>query len=137
MIKVAKLAIVDNDNKYLLLYRSDHPRFGSDPDIAGGIVEDGESMREAMVREVQEEIGVAIDGSNALEVYSGSEYSEHGTEYTLFMIKMDTRPDVVMSWEHSRYEWLDCADFLRTAKSANDTYMHMVANVLSKLDLAL
>ena len=35
MKKVAKLVMIDPDGKYLLMYRSDHPTFGTDPDLPG------------------------------------------------------------------------------------------------------
>lgn len=130
MKRVAKALIIDSDDKYLLMYRSDHPTFGKDPDLPGGTLEDGESMLKTMVREVEEEIGVAVDPSFAIEAYSGTDYSAHGTHYALFIVHVDKRPDVTMSWEHSAYEWIDKSEFLQKAKNANDTYMHMVHDVV-------
>ena len=130
MKQVAKLVMIDGEDKYLLMYRSDHPTFGKDADLPGGTVEDGESLREAMVREVEEEAGVSIDAASVEEVYSGADYSEHGTYKSLFVAKLDHRPEITMSWEHSAYEWIEREEFLKKAKSANDTYMHMVYEVL-------
>ncbi len=130
MKKVAKLLIIDPDDKYLLMYRSDHPAFGIDPDLPGGTMEDSETSLETMLREVKEEAGISIDAHNVDEIYSGTEYSAHGTHYSLFVTKLNARPEVAMSWEHSSYEWLDRSDFLQKAKSAKDTYMHMVSEVI-------
>lgn len=130
MNKVAKLVVVDNDNKHLMMYRSEHPTFGNDPDLPGGTLEDGETPLVTMIREVYEEAGIVISQSEAQEVYSGTDYSAHGTHYSLFIAKFDGRPDVIMSWEHSAYEWINKDDFLEKAKHANDTYMHMVYDVL-------
>lgn len=130
MKKVAKLVIIDPEDKYLLMYRSDHSAFGKDPDLPGGTLEDDETLFETMLREVEEEAGIHIDTKNVDEVYSGIEYSTHGTHYALFVTKLNVRPEVVMSWEHSSYEWLARSDFLEKAKKANDTYMHMVADTL-------
>ena len=52
MKKVAKLVIIDNENKYLLMYRSGHPTFGDDPDLPGGTLEGREQPVDTMVREV-------------------------------------------------------------------------------------
>lgn len=131
MNKVAKLVIIDPDNKYLLMYRSHHQRFGVDPDLPGGTLEDNETALETMLREVKEEAGINIDAHNVDEIYSGTEYSKHGTHYSLFVTKLKERPEVVMSWEHSSYEWLSCSDFLQKAKSAKDTYMHMVSDSIA------
>jgi 8-oxo-dGTP pyrophosphatase MutT (NUDIX family) len=128
--KTAKLVMIDKDNKYLIMYRSNHPYFGNDPDLPGGTHEDGESIEETIIREVFEEIGVEID--NVTKIYSGLEYSKHGTHKTLFVKRVDERPEITMSWEHASYEWIDRDDFLQKSKNANDTYMHMVYEVLSR-----
>lgn len=130
MKKVAKLVMIDPDDKHLLMYRSDHPTFGIDPDLPGGTLEDEETLIETMLREVKEEAGVDIDANLAREIYSGTDYSAHGTHYALFVAKLDQRPEIVMSWEHSKYEWLDLGEFLQNAKNAKDTYMHMVYDIL-------
>lgn len=132
MKKVAKLLITDSDNKYLLMYRSEHPTFGMDPDLPGGTLEGDETMLETMLREVQEEAGVEIDASIVQEVYSGSDYSAHGTHYALFAVSLKEHPEIVMSWEHSGYEWLSKDEFIDKARHAKDTYMHMVADVVER-----
>lgn len=132
MKRVAKLIIIDHDNKHLLMYRSDHPTFGQDPDLPGGTIEEDESSIEAMIREVHEEAGIVLDEQTVTELYSGTDYSRHGTHYSLFIATTPLRPEVVMSWEHSAYEWLDREDFLLRAKNAKDTYMHMVHEVLAQ-----
>jgi 8-oxo-dGTP pyrophosphatase MutT (NUDIX family) len=133
MNSVAKLVIIDNNHTYLLLYRSGHPVFGDDPDLPGGTLEEGESVQGAMVREVDEELGVAIDAADIREVYGGTEYSKSKTHYSLFVTEVPVRPSITLSWEHASYEWLDRDSFLEKAKGANDTYMHMVYSVLAKL----
>ena len=132
MKKVAKLLMIDSNDKYLIMFRSDHPIFGSDPDLPGGTLEDGETLLDALLREVQEEAGVNIDAKNVDKIYSGTEYSKHGTHYALFVTKLNVRLEIIMSWEHSSYEWLERDKFLQKAKSANDTYMHMVFDVINQ-----
>ena len=131
MKQVAKLVIIDSDNKYLMMYRSVHPVFGNDADLPGGTLEDGEQPLETMIREVYEEAGIKIVESAVQNVYEGNDYSAHGTHYSLFIAHLANRPVVNMSWEHSAYEWLDGNDFLEKAKNAKDTYMHMVYDQLS------
>ena len=112
------------------MHRSDHPVFGNDPDLPGGTLEDNESLLETMLREVKEEAEIEIDAATVDMVYSGTDYSKHGTQYTLFIAKLQMRPAVVMSWEHSNYEWVSRSELIDKAKNANDTYMHMVSDVL-------
>ncbi len=130
MAKVAKLVLIDNTNKYLLMYRSNHPAFGTDPDLPGGTLEEDEQPVDTMIREVYEEAGIVITEPEVQEVYAGVDYSTHGTYYSLYVAKLDNRPTVTMSWEHSSFEWIDKDDFLEKSKSANDTFMHMVYDVL-------
>lgn len=133
MKKVAKLVIVDPRGRHLLMYRSNHPVFGDDPDLPGGTLEEGEQPLETMVREVYEEAGIVIDGATVQEVYVGTDYSTRGTQDSLYMTALQATPQVLMSWEHSSYEWLTRDAFLEKAKSANDTYMHMVYDVMNAM----
>jgi 8-oxo-dGTP pyrophosphatase MutT (NUDIX family) len=133
MKRVAKLVIIDNDDNHLLMYRSNHPAFGNDPDLPGGTLEEGETSFETMLREVEEEAGIILGQHDIQEVYAGTDYSRSGTHYSLYVTKMPARPAIVMSWEHSSYEWLGREEFLHKAKNANDTYMHMVHDVLAQI----
>ncbi len=129
-MKVAKLVIIDNNHHYLLLHRSNHPTFGTDPDLPGGTIEEGESQLQAMVREVDEEAGIIVHESDAKLLYEGTSYSRHNTHYSLYVVTLKNRPEVKLSWEHSSYEWLDHKTFLQKSKDANDTFMHMVHDMV-------
>jgi len=133
MNKVAKLIIVDGDNKYLMMRRSGHPVFGNDPDLPGGTLEDGEVPLKTMIREVYEEAGIVVDAADTRLLYEGTTYSLHKTHYSLYIVTLLQRPAVVMSWEHSSYEWLTLEVFLEQAKTANDTYMQMVYHTLEDI----
>ncbi len=125
---VAKLALMDNENKYLLLRINNHPLLADDPDLPGGTLDEGERPIDTMVREVYEETSIHIDPADASLVYAGTDYSKHGTHYSLYSLHMQNRPKVTLSWEHSSYEWLSRADFLQKAAIARDTYMQMVCD---------
>ncbi len=131
MKKAAKLIIIDENDKFLLLFRSAHPHFGDDPDLPGGTLENGEKLIDTMVREVSEEIGVSVKKSAVRKLYAGDEYSKNDTHCALFATKM-MRPKIRLSWEHKSYDWLPRAKFLAQAKNANDTYMHMAHDVVAK-----
>ncbi|MEO5949494.1 MAG: hypothetical protein ABIP74_03750, partial [Candidatus Saccharimonas sp.] len=64
------------------------------------------------------------------KLYEGTDYSQHGTQYSLYVVTLDHRPDITMSWEHSAHAWLDRTEFLAKARAAKDTYMQMVYDKL-------
>jgi len=130
MKQVAKVLIIDNDGYYLLMERANHPTFLNDPDLPGGTIEKGEEALEAALREVIEEANISLNPTDVKPAYTGSEYSTHGTEYSLYVAHTTERPTVTISWEHASFAWVDREEFLKQALGANDTYMHMVHDVV-------
>ena len=130
MKQVAKVVIIDEDGKYLLMMRSDHPTFPNDPDLPGGMIEVGEEPLQAMLREVIEEAGIVLKPDEVEHKYTGSEYSAHQTVYHLYVAHVKQRPKVKISWEHASYEWVSMTVFLKRTSQAKDTFMHMVADVI-------
>lgn len=131
MNKVAKILLVNEDNKYLVLTRNNHPKFGNDVDIPGGTIENQEDIKEALEREVLEEIGITLNDDIKL-IYTGSSYSKQHTQYNLYVGKVDSNIKINLSWEHSSYDWLSLNDFKERLKKSLDTYMLMVKDELNK-----
>lgn len=131
-MRVAKVLIIDDQGKYLMMTRANHPHFGNDPDLPGGTIEEGESPEIAAIREVEEEAGIVVLPADIELIYQGSEYSNHNTGYSLYLTRISKRPEVIISWEHAGYEWLSRDAFLSMSKNATDTYMRMVYDVVSK-----
>ena len=127
---VAKLLLIDADNKYLMMYRSKHPVFGDDPDLPGGTAEPGESLEEALAREVLEEINVSINVSALEQICVSDTYSKIGTLYALYALHVSARPTITISWEHKSYEWLERDEFIQICRGAKDNFMHMTADAL-------
>ena len=130
MKQVAKVLIMDHEGYYLLMKRADHPTFLNDPDLPGGTIDEGEEPLEAAVREVMEEAGILLNAADIQHVYTGDEYSAHGTEYSLYEVRITERPAVTISWEHGSFAWVDREELLGQAREANDTYMHMVHDIV-------
>ena len=127
---VAKL-LIKNGQDFLLMYRISHPTFGIDPDLPGGTAENNDSTLSTMLREVYEEVGLKLHEDQVVEIYAGNDYSKNGTFYSLFTIDMPKRPEIIISWEHSSFEWISKVEFIKKTKTANDTYMHMVSDALA------
>jgi 8-oxo-dGTP diphosphatase len=128
--KVAKVLIRNAADKYLLLWRSDHPTFPNDPDLPGGTLDAGEQPIQTAVREVEEEAGIVIKAENLHSLYEGTDFSGHGTTYYLYACTETTQQEPAISWEHADYEWVTKDELLVHAKAAKDTYMQMVYSVL-------
>jgi 8-oxo-dGTP pyrophosphatase MutT (NUDIX family) len=62
MKRGAKILLIDKDKKILILRRSlSHPIWPHHLDLPGGIIEKGETPKQAIIREVLEETKLKID----------------------------------------------------------------------------
>jgi 8-oxo-dGTP diphosphatase len=61
-------AVMLRDNRVLLIRRGQAPLLG-EWSLPGGVLECGESLREATIREVREETGLAVETGEMLGVY--------------------------------------------------------------------
>jgi 8-oxo-dGTP diphosphatase len=66
MIRVAAAAIFDNESRVLVTKRADHLHQGGLWEFPGGKCEPGESMQQALVRELKEELGIVPLASDPL-----------------------------------------------------------------------
>lgn len=106
---VAKIAVFDKDGRILVLRRSDtHPTMADRSDMPGGLVDPGESERQAAVRELQEETGIVANPDNCTLFYADtSVFTPEDTSFSrlFYMVHFDTTPEVTISWEHKSYDW--------------------------------
>ena len=61
-------AVIVRDNRVLLIRRGQPPLLG-EWSLPGGVLECGETLREAVIREAREETGLAVDVGEMLGVY--------------------------------------------------------------------
>lgn len=113
---VAKALVINNKNEVLILTLGEHkqqPNKSYTPDLPGGSVDLGESDRDGMVREVLEETGIKVAIDSATPVYSKTEFYDSQNKSIskhLFVVRLDSTPEVVLSWEHTSYEWIPLDD---------------------------
>jgi 8-oxo-dGTP diphosphatase len=101
-----KAVIVSSDDKILLLKRPREGRW----DLPGGGVDDGESLAEAIVREIQEETGLLTD--NALPIYTYlravNGKSEKLLQFVLTRVNAKASElNITLSDEHDCYAFFD------------------------------
>lgn len=81
-IRVSAVAIIDNDNRVLLSKRLKHKFLGEMWEFPGGKIENNETPKEALIREIKEELGVDL----CLECINFIEMIEH--DYQDFSVEL-------------------------------------------------
>jgi len=133
MKKIVAKALVRNlDGKLLLLYRGKtHPHFPGHLDLPGGEVEEGEQIKDAIIREIQEETGIVITSSQTSKAF---EINYPNVNHVLFNANVSENDLAVrLSWEHQGYEWLSVEEIIiRGIDSSMDPYYVDVFSYLVK-----
>lgn len=128
---VAKALVRSSEGLCLVLHRGNtHPRFPGHIDFPGGEVEPKETPEAAVMREIQEEIGLLID-PNKLKKLFAKQYQQ--TTHVLFEAKL-AEPDakIALSWEHKDYRWITPEELNRLPKFPGaDPYYTDVVDYLS------
>jgi len=113
-IRAAKIVLLDAEGKVLLLRRSHtHPTDGLMPDIPGGTIEDGETSKIGLIRELQEETGLVIADRDVTLLHSVGFHSIPGVsiDCQLYAARLATlAPPVTISWEHDEYSWINLSE---------------------------
>ena len=119
---VAKTVIVNEKNEVLVLTIGEYkerPDKSYTPDLPGGQIEigDGESELAGAVREAKEEAGFDINPSDMVLAYTKTKSMKEESKsvsFFLYVVRLDYTPEVTISWEHERYEWVPIHILLET-----------------------
>jgi RimJ/RimL family protein N-acetyltransferase/8-oxo-dGTP pyrophosphatase MutT (NUDIX family) len=99
---------IEIDGKILLMKRAATSPEGNTWGVPAGKIEKGESPLEGAVRELFEETGIKVS-SNQLEKI-GVLYVRKAKcdfAYHMYQTKVDQAPDVILSPEHTQYQWVN------------------------------
>lgn len=103
------LIYAKSTNRYLFLLRNKSKHSGS-WGIAGGKIDDGETVIQGLVREIQEEIGVNYTNRKfiPLETFTAD---NHKFVYYTFLVSVDEEFVPHLNDEHRGYCWVNLEDY--------------------------
>jgi 8-oxo-dGTP pyrophosphatase MutT (NUDIX family) len=101
--------------------------------VGGSVDKKDKNNKEAIIREIEEEtkIKLTFNEQQKMKAIDKQEHENNGsavsdTEY--WLIKLESNPDVKISREHSKYEWIDADTF----KNKTFKFMPDVFNYIQK-----
>ena len=100
--------LVTPDDKILILKRANYmKKFGGKWGFIGGSIDDKDKdSRAAIKREIKEEIGWELTWNEEHEAKLFDKIIHQDNSITEYwLIKLETKPDIKISREHSKYEW--------------------------------
>lgn len=124
MFFVATCILFDKNNRLLIYLRDNKPTisYPNHWDLFGGIIEEGETPEQALVREVQEEIGVTLKRYNKFREYVSNNENRPNKKY-VFYAKINFLPEELTLSEGQRLTSIDL----------NDRHDYKFANMLGTI----
>ncbi len=99
-----KVVIFNDDNKILLLQRSEQSGRGGQWSLAGGGLDTGEDPIEGILREIEEEIQIDVDKIKPFYIKS---YMNQGDCIVIIAYEAKyINGEVVLNWEHDSFKWV-------------------------------
>lgn len=105
-------ALIEKDGKYLVTRRSQSNTYMPLKwDIPGGIVQPGETIEEAIYREVSEETGLTIQVGRVVHIYANRDQLPHRQTFqAVYLCKYVDGKVNLDPAEHDIYQWMDYND---------------------------
>lgn len=129
MIHLSQKALIINNVGLLLTMRRSH----TDPhrpltwDLPGGEVKEGEDLRESILREITEEVGIDVSDLRVADAIGA--YNKRGEYWVTVAYMAKAMSDVVtLSYEHDQFEWLTKEQFL--SRESSKAMVAMVDDLL-------
>ena len=98
---------IESDGEVLYLHRSPDRRQGGTWCVPGGKIDEGETVVQAIAREVFEETGISLPiESLQFRFQAFVRYAEYDFPYHVFSVVLNTRPDVRINPEHQAFQWI-------------------------------
>ena len=101
-------AIIKKDNLYLVTQRNRNKHMGLKWEFPGGKVEANEALKEALAREIYEELNIDI---NVYEKLAEESYKDSEINIVLHYFLCSIKDGAIKLNEHEAMEWVDKVDF--------------------------
>jgi 8-oxo-dGTP diphosphatase len=113
--QVAAKGLIENSDGAILLLKRAKPYYGETVlrwDFPGGRADPGESLREALARELREETGLTLAAAGG--IIHDQDFQPAGSQLQVFRFTLDATVEadepVTLSDEHTEYAWVNPED---------------------------
>ena len=101
-------AVLKDGEKFLIAKRGDNQSFHSKWEFPGGKVEEGESFKSALLREIKEELNVNI---NVLKKIASEKVEVNNEIISIHYFYAEIISGAIELIEHSDFKWITKSDF--------------------------
>ena len=101
-------AIIKKNNRYLIVQRNKNKHLGLKWEFPGGKVKSNESFKEALIREIREELNITISVQDKI---AQETYKDHKIDIHLFYFLCTQLSYTIELREHEKIAWVEKKDF--------------------------
>ena len=102
-------AIIKENNKYLIVQRNKNKHLGLKWEFPGGKVKFNESFKDALIREIKEELNITISVQKKI---AEELYNDHKINVHLYYFICSKLNDTIELREHEKMAWVEKKDFV-------------------------
>ena len=102
-------AIIKENNRYLIVQRNKNKHLGLKWEFPGGKVKSNESFKEALIREIKEELNIIISVQKKI---AEELYKDHKIDVHLYYFICSKLNDTIELREHEKMAWVEKKDFV-------------------------
>ena len=103
-------AIIEKDNYYLIAQRNINKYMGLKWEFPGGKVESNETLKEALYREIEEELNIGIYIHKKI---AEEKYKDKKINIILHYYLCSEKNGIIKLNEHENLKWLEKKDFIK------------------------
>ena len=101
-------AIIKKNNRYLIVQRNKNKHLGLKWEFPGGKVKSNESFKEALIREIREELNITISVQDKI---AQETYKDHKIDIHLFYFLCTQLSYTIELREHEKIAWVEKKNF--------------------------